>query len=490
MSTYYRFRSAERLLGREASKDSPRRAGELDELTIYFASPEELNDPLEGHRETYFEGDIIVWRNLIKHYTLLLFSSTINVFSSGGDGAITHVNIRPEDFSEAPREALDKIVKAIFSCQPITTYIESLASTKRKVSRSELSVHFATLHNTILGFVLEEISRHMDVPGASNLKRIPESFLNYIALRSTEIKAEGVNPDPELYQELKSKIKQQMLRANAARTESLSTGLLQISMNFPDAFCRSIDYLIYPHWYVACFMKSCSNSAIWGSYGDNHKGMCLVFKSKEYRGSDCLTLHQLPFSFVKNYNWGRPKDQWHLIMPIQLPLMQVQYKPAYTKPNFFTSLLTEHKDWALSYWYSSEDNEVSSCAAWMNEKPSEILPKYRQQFQQSLSTKTAHWENEVESRIVLSGELLQSEYRTAKFSFSELEGLIFGINTPDDIKVKVIQKIAKHCSEKRRSDFKFYQAKFNDNYSEIKYDLLNYIRFNADGTLDLNPALD
>lgn len=490
MSTYYRFRSAEKLLGREAGENSLPRAGELDELTIYFASPEELNDPLEGHKETYFEGDVIVWRNLIKHYTVILFSSAVNVFSLGGDGAITHVNIRPEDFQEEPREALNKIVKAILSCQPIANYIESLANSKRQVSRLELSVHLATLHNTILGFILEEMSHHMEISDTQQFKCSSENFLNYITLRSAEIKAEGATPDPKSYQELKTKIKQQMLRANAARTESLSKGLLQVYTNFPDEFCNSIDYLIYPHWYVACFMKSCSNSAIWGSYGDNHRGMCLVFKTKNFRGSDCLKLHQLPFSFVKNYNYGLPKDKWHLTMPIQLPLMQVKYRSEYTKPNFFTSLLTEHKDWAMSYWYSSGDNQVSACAAWMSKNPSEVFPKYRQQFQQSLSTKTAHWENETESRIVLSGEILKQEDRIAKFSFSELEGLIFGIKTPDDIKVKIIRKIAKHCRENRRSDFKFYQAHFSENYSEIKYYELTYIKFNSDGTLNSNPALD
>lgn len=50
----YRFRSAERLPGNSKS------TGELEGQYIYFASPEQLNDPLEGYRELYFSGDKIV----------------------------------------------------------------------------------------------------------------------------------------------------------------------------------------------------------------------------------------------------------------------------------------------------------------------------------------------------------------------------------------------------------------------------------------------
>lgn len=490
MSTYYRFRSVERLLGREASGDIPARAGELEDLTIYFASPLELNDPLEGHRETHFKGDLIVWRNLIKHYITLLFSSAIDIYSAGGDGAVTHVNLRPEDFSETPRQVLSQIIEKIFSRQPINDYIESLAHSEREVSRLELSVHLTTLHAFILINILEEMAHHMEIDDISRLKLLSASFSNHISLRSREIKNEGNTPDITSYINLKSQIKQQSLRANAARTDDVSKGWLRLFTNFPDEFCHHIDYLIYPHWYVACFMKSFSNSALWGSYADNHKGVCLVFRSKKLRKTDHLTLRQLPFKFVKAYNWNRPKNQWHLTMPLQLPLLEVKYQPTYTKPNFFTSLINEHKDWTLSYWYTSNSNEISPCAKWLYDKSSEVLPKHRQQFQQSLSTKTADWEKESESRIILSGLYLTPEERLAKFQFSELDGIIFGINTSDDAKVKIIRKIAQHCKEFRRTDFKFYQAHFNETYTKVVSEHLKYIKFNTDGTLNTEPKMD
>lgn len=58
---FYRFRSVDALLGEHA---------ELDCQEIYFASSAELNDPMEGFKDLYWQGDEIVWRNLIRHYAL------------------------------------------------------------------------------------------------------------------------------------------------------------------------------------------------------------------------------------------------------------------------------------------------------------------------------------------------------------------------------------------------------------------------------------
>ena len=47
----YRFRSTNSLLGEHS---------ELGTLTLYFAKPEELNDPMEGFHHFYWQGDDIV----------------------------------------------------------------------------------------------------------------------------------------------------------------------------------------------------------------------------------------------------------------------------------------------------------------------------------------------------------------------------------------------------------------------------------------------
>ena len=59
----YRFRSMKYLLNDEYQ--------ELKNRTIYFASPEQLNDPMEGLRDIVWRGDKIVWTNFFQTLRLL-----------------------------------------------------------------------------------------------------------------------------------------------------------------------------------------------------------------------------------------------------------------------------------------------------------------------------------------------------------------------------------------------------------------------------------
>ena len=47
----YRFRSAKSLLGEYQ---------ELEQQEIYFAEPNELNDPVEGFKDMFWQGDEII----------------------------------------------------------------------------------------------------------------------------------------------------------------------------------------------------------------------------------------------------------------------------------------------------------------------------------------------------------------------------------------------------------------------------------------------
>jgi hypothetical protein len=68
MPSFYRFRSLDALLGQRQ---------ELKKQEIYFAAPEELNDPMEGYKDLIWNGDEIAWRNLLRHY-LLCFVQTFS----------------------------------------------------------------------------------------------------------------------------------------------------------------------------------------------------------------------------------------------------------------------------------------------------------------------------------------------------------------------------------------------------------------------------
>lgn len=57
----YRYRSVERALE------------EIEKGTWYFASREELNDPIEGYVRVYWQGDRPAWSGLLRNYICSLF---------------------------------------------------------------------------------------------------------------------------------------------------------------------------------------------------------------------------------------------------------------------------------------------------------------------------------------------------------------------------------------------------------------------------------
>jgi hypothetical protein len=62
VSHLYRFRSIKNLLDRD----------ELENQEIFLAHPDAMNDPTEGIKDVFWQGDKIVWENLFKHYLVCL----------------------------------------------------------------------------------------------------------------------------------------------------------------------------------------------------------------------------------------------------------------------------------------------------------------------------------------------------------------------------------------------------------------------------------
>jgi len=57
--------------------------------------------------------------------------------------------------------------------------------------------------------------------------------------------------------------------------------------------------------------------------------------------------------------------------------------------------------------------------------------------------------------------------RKFTYQFSDLEGIIFGIKTPEDSKTSIIRIIEEKCRAEHRTDFKFYQAFYSKKDAHI-----------------------
>src|SRR5690606_3431327 len=52
-----------------------------------------------------------------------------------------------------------------------------------------------------------------------------------------------------------------------------------VIIEFHREYISEIEKLVFPDWYTACFMSECKSSSVWGHYGDNHSGACLIFNA-------------------------------------------------------------------------------------------------------------------------------------------------------------------------------------------------------------------
>jgi hypothetical protein len=80
------------------------------------------------------------------------------------------------------------------------------------------------------------------------------------------------------------------------------------------------------------------------------------------------------------------------------------------------------------------------------------------------SSKLEAWSYEQEHRLILPGEGIDfptEDMRKAKYDFADLEGIIFGMNTPHKDKLEIMRIIEDKCRKDGRIDFKFYQAYYS-----------------------------
>jgi len=149
----YRFRSAEALLDR---------FHELENQEIYFASPPELNDPLEGFKDLFWKGDVIVWTNLIRHYLLCLMQAILGTLEPGPAKEPTAkppvVTVIPEDLQPEARKVFDALCTKFFEDAELRELPDLLAARSSPIRRNEFLSLLWPLHFRVLMLVCTTIS--------------------------------------------------------------------------------------------------------------------------------------------------------------------------------------------------------------------------------------------------------------------------------------------------------------------------------------------
>ena len=464
MTEFYRFRSTARLL---------EKSQELATQTIYFASPQELNDPMEGFRNIVWQGDRIVWANLFRHYLYCLCMTHLFIKFVGDSKKIKPQDIPiMSDMSQEPStqavNLFEDICGRVFKKTNLDEFFAKIVNAERKARHDEVLFYLQFLHYT----ALQEIrDAHIDHGLASNGEKRGKSaavFRNIHKILDLTPQIEDEKLLDVLFESSAKIIKDNLFRYKylfaSESKENVGANKELLFCDFPRAYLKQLERLLYPDWYVACFMRDFRNSSVWGNYGDNHKGVCLIFAAETTSGKSCLKLNQ--FSVHSRERWD----------PITLPFHEVNYLNKAGEIDFFLAIGWLPKPILLKQWYGDKDGKLSECGAHLGTDGEDAWRKnYWDNFYRDTTIKTPDWEYEQESRLVLTDmlcDLSDKRLRTLTYNFSSLKGIIFGINTSDTDKLRIIQAIPNKCQANNRTDFEFFQAYYCNETGKIqKYKL-------------------
>ena len=131
--------------------------------------------------------------------------------------------------------------------------------------------------------------------------------------------------------------------------------------------------------------------------------------------------------------------------------------------DFFRSLSRAPIPDLKSDWYTDENGDRSDCGDSVLSSNREFCENNWAAFRALTMTKLRDWEYEKEYRLVLPSALdmfSEVEARKLRFQFADLEGIIFGINTPLSHKEEIIKIILAKCEREGRKTFTFSQASY------------------------------
>lgn len=441
MEYIYRFRSCDLFNSDGTPNPDSHLKSELENSEIYFSPFKDLNDPMEGFKDVYFQGDVIIWKNFFRNYIInLLLSFTTSMLNENGQVDII-INQEPTLFS-----IHSKLWSTFIKIPTIVNLVDNIQN--ECIRRDELLMYLVICHEIAFELVVESMKEKgllkNDFPSRpdKHTKDIYNLTWDEIFLLRNQNDKTKMN---ELGRTLLS-FKEDMLLFNYFNEIFRS-----LFIDYPKLYLQKLESLMYPEFYTASFTDNCNNSSMWGNYAKSHSGICLEFKP-ENSALPIYTCVGHDSTTGKIYDWTSRK------------LEPIIYDNILTPFNFFENIgFIPTYSFNHLWCFDPETHESTSCKV-INEE------NWKDYFNRGLSVvnkKTKDWAFEREYRLTINSlhqNLQDKSDRILKYQFNSLSGIIFGINTWERDKRMIIDIILKKCLSENRdlNDIKFYQAYYNN----------------------------
>lgn len=461
----YRFRGRDALLGQYA---------ELETQTIYFARPEELNDPMDGLTDVFWRGDEVLWENFVRHYVMSFawyFSGWLINDSENYEPMPVRGHHCEEDLgTDSLRDICAEIFDELLANEQMKRVPILLTQLPEPLRRQSLHSFLLLLHPVVVGAV---------VTGFTNRKLCPERFpklgdpnklVEFLQAMRRLPESEGLGAHSpseimELSGQIYSSVQSQMHmifmsnkeRKRAAKWADLLAG-------FPPRYIEALirDLRHFP-WRTACFSRKCTNASMWGVYAQAHRGAALVFRPKEDQGRRVLSVRGMPKTSQNSQH---------------LEFVPVNYGKAPPPIDFFGSIgrLTRAK--LENNWFRTRSGTTSPR---LSEITTNLEAWQAGQLAQSPTKscwKHFDWRHEEEERLVATSPLVDDPAPKAlTYDFSQLVGLVFGMRTSDSDRLDLAKIIEKKCREHGRDDFRFFECNYWPTKGAMQVTPLNLLQF-------------
>ena len=451
MGLAYRFRSATHLLDFK----------ELEDQYIYFCSPQELNDPEEGVRNTVWKGDRIVWTNLFRHYLLCLQVYYVTLQREGHNRTLTTDDIHVKGLIDVPaarrgvHAPADLFNDKVFRDASIADLVVSIGD--RFIRYGEMLQYLELLHTCAVTALPEIFARDSTLTGSGS-KVQPDKLSQIMSLVDAKVRSSVADWSAAIVDDIKLRLRleQPDLR------NPLERNWQNLVFDFPRNYLDRLDSLLYPRWYIACFTDDIRNSSMWGHYADAHRGVCLIFATDNEDSGESITL-----SCITGYSSTntRYKEHWS---PVPMKLFSIEYGTTRRETDFFRCMGNVPKNELFALWYTDESGQVSGLSRDVGQE--RWRDEYWIRFFPDITNKSIDWRYEKERRLVLDGgfsEFEKVEERKLPYEFRTLKGIIFGIRTSIETKKHIIRVLAEKCKTEKRADFELYQAHYNSSDGSI-----------------------
>lgn len=469
---FCRFRSTSALLDK---------FHELENEEIYFSTVKDLNDPLEEYMDLSFDGDEILWTNFFQNYLFCLFVFRTILMLTGDSKELTsddiHTYFDPErkTFLSVEGHSYKVACDEIFANSVIQKIINYFSNREEAISEDELLLFLQYLHLYFL-----------DVFAKIDLEKglIKQSPGNCLQQSETQLEKfgsiiDGISEDESNYLHLKALYKLTNTITDSYKylrqlENTGNSGIVmknsQLLLDYPKYYIKKLSEIMYPKPYITCFSENYKDLSMWGYYADSGKGVCLIYKPKVVNGNFYIPL-KIPHTRTQDFT--------------DMQLKPVSYEKQKPLTPFFRSLGRLNFPMLEKHWYSLNGKKSKLVEDLFNDKG---IDKWRHHYWEHMenSTNIKHicWRHEQEYRIALIPVLDDTcdtiEKRKIKYNFQNLYGLIFGVNTNESDKLRIIKIIQEKCVKYKRNDFMLFQAVYNNAKGEIDIMPLNVLKYVID----------